>query len=115
MGVGARAAYAVRVTDPGPPETSDVRVTVFVRGHVQGVGFRWWTRSKAMELRLVGHARNLDDGRVEVLAQGPGGAVSEFVRMLTEVPATQWRPGRVTSAVCQYGEPRPGVSGFVEY
>ncbi|MDO5504656.1 MAG: acylphosphatase, partial [Actinomycetia bacterium] len=35
-----------------------VRATVFVRGHVQGVGFRWWTRARALELGLVGHARN---------------------------------------------------------
>ncbi|HOV02726.1 MAG TPA: acylphosphatase, partial [Dermatophilaceae bacterium] len=47
----------------------DERVTVFVRGHVQGVGFRWWARARALELGLVGYARNLDDGRVEVLAQ----------------------------------------------
>lgn len=97
-----------------PGESTQERVTVFVRGHVQGVGFRWWTRSQAMALGLAGHARNLDDGRVEVVAQGPSGALSELVRLLSEVPATTWRPGRVTSAVCQYGPPRSGVSGFVE-
>lgn len=95
-------------------ESTQERVTVLVRGHVQGVGFRWWARSQAMALGLTGHARNLDDGRVEVVAQGPSGAVSELVRLLSEVPATGWRPGRVTSTVCQYGSPRPQVSGFVE-
>ena len=48
------------------------RVTVYVRGDVQGVGFRFWTRARARELGLVGHARNLPDGRVEVVAQGVG-------------------------------------------
>jgi chorismate mutase len=33
---------------------AEERVTVFVRGHVQGVGFRWWTRARALELGLVG-------------------------------------------------------------
>ena len=46
-------------------------MTMFVRGAVQGVGFRWWTRARALELGLVGHARNTADGRVEVVAQGP--------------------------------------------
>ena len=38
--------------------SSDViRAHVWVQGHVQGVGFRWWTRSRALELGLVGSAR----------------------------------------------------------
>ena len=43
-----------------------IRLTAFVHGHVQGVGFRWFTRAKALELGLVGTATNLTDGRVEV-------------------------------------------------
>ena len=35
-------------------------MTVTVRGRVQGVGFRWWTRARALELGLVGHARNTE-------------------------------------------------------
>ena len=48
-----------------------VRMTAWVHGRVQGVGFRWWTRCRALELGLVGHAANLSDGRVEVVAEGP--------------------------------------------
>ena len=65
----------------------DERVTVFVRGHVQGVGFRWWARARALELGLVGYARNLDDGRVEVLAQGPTEAIDAMVRLLSGMPS----------------------------
>ena len=90
------------------------RVTILVRGHVQGVGFRWWTRYRALELGLAGHARNLDDGRVEVVVQGPSGAVDTMVRLLQELPSTSHRPGRVTGAVCQYSEPRDGAAGFDE-
>ncbi|MDQ1730792.1 MAG: acylphosphatase, partial [Pseudonocardiales bacterium] len=47
--------------------TSDpVRLSAWVSGQVQGVGFRWWTRSRALELHLVGWAKNLPDGRVEI-------------------------------------------------
>jgi acylphosphatase len=90
------------------------RVTVLVRGHVQGVGFRWWTRYRAMELGLAGHVRNLDDGRVEVVLQGPGVNVDTMVRLLQEFPSTAHRPGRVTGAVCQYSQPLDNVAGFVE-
>ncbi|NLW98754.1 MAG: acylphosphatase, partial [Actinomycetales bacterium] len=74
-----------------------VRVTVFVRGRVQGVGFRWWTRARALELGLVGHARNMADGRVEVVAQGRRVDVAALVGLLQEWPSTARRPGRVES------------------
>ena len=92
-----------------------VRVTLNVRGQVQGVGFRWWTRARALELGLVGHARNTADGRVEVVAQGPRGAVDRLVRLLSEEPSTTHRPGAVVSVSTPLeSEPRPDVTGFVE-
>ncbi len=90
------------------------RVTVYVRGEVQGVGFRWWTRSRALELGLVGHARNLADGRVEVVAQGPGEALDALIAQLAQSPVPAGRPGTVTAAVAQWGSARPGVTGFLE-
>ena len=92
----------------------DERVTVFVRGHVQGVGFRWWARARALELGLVGYARNLDDGRVEVLAQGPTEAIDAMVRLLSEQPSSVRRPGRVSGVVAQYAQPIAGLVGFKE-
>ncbi len=88
------------------------RATVFVRGQVQGVGFRWWTSARARELGLVGHARNLSDGRVEVVAQGDGAAVERLVELLDEETSTQGRPGTVQSVVTQWEQTRPGVTGF---
>ncbi len=41
-----------------------------VAGQVQGVGFRWYVARHARGLGLAGYARNLDDGRVEVVATG---------------------------------------------
>ena len=88
------------------------RVTVYVRGDVQGVGFRFWTRARARELGLVGHARNLPDGRVEVVAQGDGDALDRLIALLEEEPSASGRPGAVTGVVTQWGRPLPGVGSF---
>lgn len=90
------------------------RATWFVRGHVQGVGFRWWTRARALELGLVGHARNMEDRRVEVVAQGGAESLDRLDELLREPVSTTRRPGRVTSVVRQDQPPRHGLTGFVE-
>ena len=91
-----------------------VRTTMFVRGMVQGVGFRWWTRARALELGLVGHARNTSDGRVEVVAQGRPDAVAALEALLRESPSTRRRPGHVESVIVQQGVPKDGTEGFAE-
>jgi acylphosphatase len=53
-----------------------------VSGRVQGVFFRGAAAQRASELGVRGYARNLPDGRVEVLACGDEGAVQEFVSWL---------------------------------
>jgi acylphosphatase len=91
------------------------RVTIFVRGRVQGVGFRWWTRARALELGLVGFARNLDDGRVEICAQGPRPAIERLRELIEEEPSTSYRPGHVQTSVIQDGDLRQDLSGFREW
>ncbi|MDN5765281.1 MAG: acylphosphatase [Humibacillus sp.] len=81
---------------------------------MQGVGFRWWTRARALELGLAGHARNMADGRVEVVAQGRDEALERLVDLLGESPSTTGRPGRVESVVVQRAGPKDGIVGFVE-
>jgi acylphosphatase len=56
----------------------------FVSGRVQGVFYRATCVRKAESLGLIGYARNLSDGRVEVLACGEAAAVDEFVAWLWE-------------------------------
>lgn len=87
---------------------------MFVRGQVQGVGFRWWVRARALELGLVGHARNMLDGRVEVLAQGEREAIDALEHLLRERPSTTRRPGDVESVVVQRDGPKDGIAGFAE-
>ena len=89
------------------------RMTAFVHGHVQGVGFRWWTRSRALELGLSGHATNLRDGRVQVVAEGPREKCEDLLGLLNEQPSTTRRPGTVDLVVEQWAAPK-GESGFSE-
>jgi acylphosphatase len=59
-----------------------VRRICWVSGRVQGVFYRGTAAARARELRITGYARNLADGRVEVLACGEEGAVQSFVEWL---------------------------------
>jgi acylphosphatase len=58
----------------------------FVRGRVQGVGYRYFAQHAASELGLTGYTRNLDDGRVEVYAIGPEDRLSKLAGMLHHGP-----------------------------
>lgn len=61
-------------------------VRCFVSGRVQGVWYRDSTRQKATELGLRGFAKNLPDGRVEVLACGSEAALAALERWLWQGP-----------------------------
>ena len=88
----------------------ELRVTAFVSGRVQGVGFRWWTRARALELGLVGSATNLTDGRVEVVAEGSEVALGALVAALRSPNP----PGMVSFVSERYAPARGGQVGFVE-
>ena len=83
-------------------------------GRVQGVGFRWFVQEAAERLGLVGFVRNMEDGRVEVFAegeadtlaalqeklrQGPGLSRVEAVKASEAIPS-----GRYTGFHIQHGE-----------
>jgi acylphosphatase len=86
------------------------RFTAWVDGRVQGVGFRWWVRCRALERGLSGSATNLEDGRVQVVAEGAGSACRELLALLG-APGT---PGRVTRVTHRWANPRGDLSGFIE-
>jgi acylphosphatase len=88
----------------------DTRLTAWVHGRVQGVGFRWWTRSTALRLGLAGYASNLADGRVEVVAEGPR---SHCVRLL-EALRSGGTPGWVDTVVERWSAAKGDCTGFVE-
>ena len=86
-------------------DLADVRLTAWVHGYVQGVGFRWWTRSRALELGLVGYASNRPDGRVQVVVQGPRDACQRLLELL-ESGNTPGRVDKVDGAVNRWCAPR---------
>jgi acylphosphatase len=95
-----------------PPEDRDlVRLTAWADGRVQGVGFRAWVREKATGLGLTGTATNLDDGRVEVVAEGPESQVRALLAELNGGDA----PGRVTRVTERWGRPQGRLHGFREH
>ncbi|SDC64653.1 acylphosphatase [Actinokineospora iranica] len=94
----------------GESRADEVRLTAWVRGQVQGVGFRWWTRARALELGLAGWARNTADGRVEVVAEG---ARDRCDRLLAALRSGR-TPGAVDAVVEQWGPAKGGVDGFAE-
>jgi acylphosphatase len=58
----------------------------FIRGRVQGVGFRYFVQRAAERIHVSGYTRNLDDGRVEVYAMGTRAQLSELAGMLWKGP-----------------------------
>lgn len=59
--------------------TDRIRRRVYVSGRVQGVWFRESCRDEATRARVGGWVRNLDDGRVEVVLEGPPASVDRVV------------------------------------
>ena len=79
-----------------------------VSGRVQGVWFRGTTRDKANVLGVEGFARNLPDGRVEVLACGPRDQVEALCEWLWQGPSL----ARVDNVQCTEVPIGSGVVGF---
>src|SRR6202012_2207535 len=96
------------------PREAEARLTAWVHGDVQGVGFRWWTRSRALELGLTGYAANQADGRVLVVAQGPREAAEKLLGLLDGGDAWPARPGRVDKVVHEWSPPGEQIRGFSE-
>ena len=88
----------------------DVQLTASVHGYVQGVGFRWWTRSRALELGLTGYASNRPDGRVQVVVQGP----RDVCQRLLDLLQSGRTPGSVDNVVAGWSEPTVPMCGFSE-
>lgn len=91
-------------------DSGAVRLTAWVRGRVQGVGFRWWVRSQALTGGLTGWAANLADGRVEVVAEGR----RESCQALLDTLGSGRNPGVVTGVTSRWSAARGGLTGFHE-
>jgi acylphosphatase len=89
-------------------ENDRVRAHVYVSGEVQGVFFRDATRQRAEELGLAGWVKNLPDGRVEALFEGPAEKVEEAVRWCEQGPPH----ARVENVDSERGEAQGDLRGF---
>lgn len=78
-----------------------------VSGRVQGVGFRFFAERAAREARVTGWVRNLPDGSVETVAEGPQEAVEKYLGRLRDGP----RMGKVTSVLVEEA-PEKGYGSF---
>ncbi len=88
--------------DEGP-----ARSHVWVSGIVQGVGFRLFAERAARRYGVAGFARNLPDGRVEAVVEGPRDAVEGFVAELRRGPH-----GAAVRHVREEWESPEGLRGF---
>ncbi|PSQ24810.1 acylphosphatase [Halobacteriales archaeon QS_9_67_15] len=87
--------------------TDRTRAHVSVSGRVQGVFYRATTRDEARDRGVDGWVKNLDDGRVEAVFEGPASAVEEMVEWCHEGSAR----ARVDDVEAEYGDPE-GLDGF---
>jgi acylphosphatase len=79
-----------------------------VTGRVQGVGYRYFVQREAQALALAGFVRNLQDGSVEVVAEGAPDALQALAERLSDGPAFADVEGVERAAV-----PPSGAGGFV--
>ena len=83
------------------------RVHLFIEGRVQGVFYRSFTREQAGDLGLNGWVRNLHDGRVEAVFEGPKERIEQVIAACQKGP-----PGARVSHVNIAWEPLSGEKGF---
>ena len=88
----------------------EIYVRCLVSGKVQGVFFRASARHQAQSLGITGYAKNLPDGRVEILACGEPKTISQFKSWLAKGPAG----AQVTSVSCE-AAPEQVIDGFRTY
>ena len=91
-----------------PIETADFRARLFVKGRVQGVGYRAFAARVATQRGLCGGVRNLDDGRVELEVEGPKDQILILIEDLKVGPPA----ARVTAVHVEWS---PGTGRFSDF
>jgi len=89
-------------------EPADLRAKLFVKGKVQGVGYRAFAARVASQRGLCGGVRNLDDGRVELEVEGP----QDQILMLIEDVRTGPPASRVTAVDVEWS---PATGRFSDF
>ncbi|MDA0352573.1 MAG: acylphosphatase [Chloroflexi bacterium] len=84
------------------------RIIAIAKGRVQGVGYRAFCADHAMRLNIDGYVRNLNDGRVELVAECDEGTLRHVVELMREGPAFS----RVEDVTFRWEEPTGEYRGF---
>lgn len=90
------------------PAQDTCRAHVFYSGRVQGVGFRYTAEKLALDLSLVGWVKNLPDGRVEMVCEGPKDKIET---LLSEIRTSTLGP-HIQKAACSWEEPSHSFDDF---
>lgn len=92
------------------PEVVSIRLTVLFSGRVQGVGFRYTACRIADDYRVTGFVRNLPDGRVELVAEGPPEQARSFVESVRRQMAAYVRQADVRQSAATGQFDRFGIT-----
>ncbi|HLP78629.1 MAG TPA: acylphosphatase [Candidatus Paceibacterota bacterium] len=84
------------------------RMHIFYSGHVQGVGFRYAVKSVATGFEVSGTIRNLPDGRVELVAEGPREELESFRKAIPEAGLERF----IRNEDLSWSEAEGGFRGF---
>ncbi len=90
------------------PAGEIVRLTATVHGRVHGVGYRYFAVKEAAALGLRGFVRNVPDGTVEVVAEGPRPQLERFLDVLRRGPVA----AHVSEVEAGWGPATGGFAGF---
>jgi acylphosphatase len=89
-------------------DPAGVGFVAVVHGSVQGVGFRYYTRSVAHRFGVYGYVMNQPDGTVKVVCEGPSAATRKMLEWLDHGPPS----ARVTTVDTEWYWSRRGYSSF---
>lgn len=90
------------------PQQQQLELQAIIWGHVQGIGFRVTARHLALQLGLTGIVRNLEDGNVEVIAQGSRQKLDEFIKLIKE----HFGPGYIARIDIKFEKPKQSFEHF---
>ncbi len=97
-----------QMASEGEPQDERIRRRAIVSGRVQGVFFRDSTQREARRLGVDGWVRNLDDGTVEAVLEGPPATVAALLDFCRRGPER----ARVDRLEVDESQPPEGLSGF---
>jgi acylphosphatase len=60
---------------------------IIVHGRVQGVGFRYFVQNVGRRMDLVGNVSNAPDSTVDIVVEGEGGKIADFVKQVEKGPS----------------------------